>query len=301
VVGVGAVVMVMTHPDGLSAIFRPRTVRRPLRVVDQGEVALPLRCAPEHLQVQQLSVSYGGVKALNDVSFKVGPGQIVGLIGPNGAGKTTLLDAVSGFTHTSGGSIQLAGTDLVGLGATARARLGLGRSFQSLELFDDLTVEEHLRCACDQRSVGRPITDLCRVNREPLPAAAQQVVAAFQFEALLDSLPGELSFGQRRLLGIARAVTAQPSILLLDEPAAGLDCTETRELGVLISSLARDWGMGILLIEHDVHLVMTHCDQVVVLDFGNTLASGTPDEISNSPAVIGAYLGVGSNDLGHHE
>jgi ABC-type branched-subunit amino acid transport system ATPase component/branched-subunit amino acid ABC-type transport system permease component len=300
-IGVGAVAMVMMHPDGMATLFSRRPARREPQPAGPGAAPAVERCIPERLEIEQLSVRYGGVQALNEVSFRVEPGQVVGLIGPNGAGKTTLLDAISGFTQSSHGSIHLAGTDLVGLGATARARLGLGRSFQSLELFDDLTVEEHLRCACEQRHNSRPLADLCRARRDPLPAAAQQVVTAFEFEALLQRQPGELSFGQRRLLGIARAVAAQPSILLLDEPAAGLDSTETMELGQLISSLARDWGMGILLIEHDVHLVMTHCDQVVVLDFGNKLASGTADEISSNPAVIGAYLGAGSNEAAGHE
>lgn len=295
-VGVGAVAMVIAHPDGLSAIFSRRTNRQLSQPAERAAPAPKQHCPARRLEITDLSVRYGGVVALDTISFSVEPGQAVGLIGPNGAGKTTLLDAVSGFTAASAGSIRLDSAELLGLGATARARLGLGRSFQSLELFDDLTVEEHLLCAAEQRLSRQPLKDLCRPGREPQPESVRQVVAAFEFEDLLNRVPAQLSFGQRRLLGIARAVAARPSILLLDEPAAGLDSRETRELGALISTLARDWGMGILLIEHDMNLVMSHCDQVVVLDFGNKLASGTPQQVSRDPAVIGAYLGAGSEE-----
>jgi ABC-type branched-subunit amino acid transport system ATPase component/branched-subunit amino acid ABC-type transport system permease component len=294
VVGLGAVAMVMSQPDGLAGVLGRRAKSARTRVVDSVAAVVPAHCEPRRLEIEGLSVHYGGVVALDEVGFSVESGQVVGLIGPNGAGKTTLLDAISGFTATAAGSVRLGGVELALLGPTARARLGLGRSFQTLELFDDLTVEEHLRCACDQGVSRHPLADLYRVRSQSLPAAARQTMAAFGFETLLDYHPWQLSFGQRRLLGIARAAAAAPSILLLDEPAAGLDSNESEEFGALISSLARDWGMGVLLIEHDMQLVMNHSDRVVVLDAGAELASGTPAEVSRDPSVIGAYLGAGA-------
>jgi sulfate-transporting ATPase len=217
---------------------------------------------------------------------------VVGLIGPNGAGKTTLIDAVTGFVPVSGGSIRLDHRAIDGLNATKRARLGVRRSFQSLELFEDITVEQNLMAGSDQlASRASWITDLFWPGRHELPSTAVAAVHAFDLEPHLDKTPEELPYGRRRLVGIARAVASGPSVVMLDEPAAGLDENESAELARLIRGLADERNMAVLLVEHDVGLVMSTCDRIVVIDFGRVIASGTPEEISASSAVRDAYLG----------
>jgi sulfate-transporting ATPase len=173
-----------------------------------------------------------------------------------------------------------------------RARRGVGRSFQSVELFDDLTVRENLQAASDRRDVSAFATTLVRPGGRELPAIAQVVVEVFGIADLLDRRPGELSYAHRRLVGIARAVATMPSVLLLDEPAAGFDEEESAGLGQLIMILAERLGMGILLVEHDMSLVMSVCARVVVVDFGHRIAVGTPQEVQNDARVVEAYLGM---------
>ncbi len=230
--------------------------------------------------------------AVNFVSMNVDEGEILGLIGPNGAGKTTVIDAVTGFVRPKTGSITLGGDRIEQMGAASRAGAGLRRSFQSLELFEDISVAENLQAGADAGGWVTWLTDLVRPGRHPLPGTAEAAVVEFGLEEHLDRLPTELSYGQRRLVGIARAVASGPSILLLDEPASGLDDTESRELARLIRRLADEWGMGVLLVEHDVDMVLSTCDQVVVVDFGRVIASGTPSEVRADPAVLAAYLGT---------
>jgi ABC-type branched-subunit amino acid transport system ATPase component/branched-subunit amino acid ABC-type transport system permease component len=243
------------------------------------------------LEVRGLRVRYGGVVAVNDVSFTVTPGRITGLIGPNGAGKTSVIDAVTGFTRTAAGSVLLDGRELVGLSATKRARAGLSRSFQSLELFEDATVLDNLRAASDPRDRWSYLFDLVHPVAPPLPGEVVAAIREFRLEDDLLRQVQDLPYGQRRLLAIVRAVATQPSVLLLDEPAAGLSDVETAELGHLVRRLADDWGIAILLVEHDMTFVMSVCDDIVVLDFGTEISTGTPQEIRRDPAVIAAYLG----------
>ena len=249
------------------------------------------------LAVESLTVRFGSVVAVHDVSLEVRPGEVVGLIGPNGAGKTTLIDAVTGFVPVGEGAITLDGRRIERLNATQRARLGLRRSFQSLELFEDLTVEENIRAGSD---VGASrlswFTDLFWPGRHDLPSTAVAAVREFELEPHLDETPEELPYGRRRLVGIARTVASGPSMVLLDEPAAGLDENESAELARLIRRLADERNMGVLLVEHDVGLVMSTCDRIVVIDFGVVIASGTPAEIREDPVVRDAYLGHADAD-----
>ncbi|WP_411150887.1 ABC transporter permease subunit [Streptomyces sp. A30] len=249
------------------------------------------RTAPLPLHVRDLTVRYGGVVAVDGLSLDVEPGRVVGLIGPNGAGKTSAIDAITGFTRAASGSVCLGDRDATRLPVHRRAAGGLSRSFQSLELFEDMTVLDNLYAACDRPGRWAYLTDLIRPGSRPLPAHALVAVREFGLQDSLDRPVGDLSYGERRLLAIARAVAASPSVLLLDEPAAGLSDDETRELARLVRRLAEDWGMGVLLVEHDVDMVMSVCDQVVVLDFGHRICAGTPEEVRRDPAVRAAYLG----------
>jgi sulfate-transporting ATPase len=249
------------------------------------------RCPPRTLKVDEVTVRFGGVVALSDVRLAVGPGEVVSLIGPNGAGKTTLIDAVTGFTRPAHGAVHLDGTDLGSLSAYRRSRQGVARTFQNLELFEDMTVADNLRAACDPHDSIAYLLDLVRPRPTPLPLAAWRAIDEFGLAEDLERRPSELSFGKRRLVGIARAVASRPSILLLDEPAAGLDERETAELGDVVRRLAKEWGIGVLLVEHDMSLVMEIADRVVVLNFGRNISEGTPEAVRRDEHVIAAYLG----------
>lgn len=275
---------------------RPRLARAP----DESKIVAH-RVAPKSLVVDQVSVQFGGVKVLRGVSLKVDPGEVVGLIGPNGAGKTTFIDVVSGFTRPRSGNVKLSDSRLVGKSPSRISRAGVARSFQSLELFDDMSVLDNLRTASEPRDNRSFLTDLVYPRKRPLAAIVQAVIAEFGLGEWLDQLPTDLPYGRRRLVAIARAVATEPSVLCLDEPAAGLDEHERRELSDLIGRLSRDWGMGVLLVEHDTDLVMRTCDRICVLNFGEQLASGTPEEVRANPEVIAAYLGGSEEEQGERD
>jgi sulfate-transporting ATPase len=253
------------------------------------------RVIPQTLEIRDLTVRYGGIVAVDGVSFSIEPGQIVGLIGPNGAGKTTLVDATTGYAKYEG-QVLLDGKRVDRYAPHRRARAGLTRSFQTLEVFEDLTVAENLRTASDPGGVGAYFTDLVYPRHVQLSEAALACIDEFNIEPLLERLPTELSYGQRRLTAIARSVATAPSVLLLDEPAAGLVEWSAMELAALVRRLASDWGMGILVIEHDIRFVMTACDSVVALDFGKVISSGSPEEVRHDPKVVAAYLGEMEDD-----
>ncbi|HEY9555322.1 MAG TPA: ATP-binding cassette domain-containing protein, partial [Acidimicrobiales bacterium] len=291
--------ILILHQNGIADVAthdrrlweKLRLVRRPAERVELPDAEVePVE--PASLSVKELSVRFGSVIAVQDVSLEVHPGEVVGLIGPNGAGKTTFIDAVTGFVSAARGSISLGDSSLESLNATQRARLGLRRSFQSLELFDDISVEENIRAGSDLRASRRSwVTDLFWPGHHDLTSTAVAAVREFSLEECLDQTPEELPYGRRRLVGIARTVASGPSVVMLDEPAAGLDENESAELARLIRRLADERNMGVLLVEHDMGLVMSTCDRIVVIDFGRVIASGTPDEIRGNPAVREAYLG----------
>jgi branched-chain amino acid transport system ATP-binding protein len=240
------------------------------------------------LQATGISVSFGGVRAVVDVDLGVGEARLVGLIGPNGAGKTTFIDAISGFVRCRG-SVELDGHDLTRLPPHARARLGLARTWQSIELFDDLTVRENLLVASHRPSVWRTIRET--VSRpDPGTAEIGPALELLGLESVADELPTELSQGRRKLVGIARALVTRPRLLCLDEPAAGLDTHESEELGRRLRQLA-DAGQSMLLVDHDMGLVLGICDEVTVLEFGKVIAHGPADAVRRDEAVITAYLG----------
>ena len=233
---------------------------------------------PAALQVENLTVRYGGVVAVDDVTIRVDRGTIVGLIGPNGAGKTSVIDAVTGFAPSSG-SVTLAGRSVDRLVPHQRVRAGLARTFQAIELYDDLSVDENVGVA----ALGRRHADR--------GAAVTRALEGVGIAGLRDRPAGELSQGERQLVSIARACVAAPSVLLLDEPAAGLDSDESAWLGERIRAISSS-GTGLLLVDHDVNLVLSVCDHVYVLDFGRVIAEGPPDAIRSNRAVADAYLGT---------
>jgi len=222
------------------------------------------------LTAQGMTVSFGGVHAVVDVDLEVAEGRLVGLIGPNGAGKTTFIDAITGFVR-SRGRVDLGGEDLSRLAPHERARRGLARTWQAIELFDDLTVGENVAVASSDQSQEA----LELVGLDP---------------AVAGKMPSQLSQGERKLAGVARALAAKPRVVCLDEPAAGLDSTESELLGKRLRTVVGG-GTGMLLVDHDMSLVLSVCDHIVVLEFGKVIARGSPDEVRRDRRVVEAYLG----------
>jgi branched-chain amino acid transport system ATP-binding protein len=241
------------------------------------------------LETQGLTVTYGGVRANSNVTLTVDEGRCVGLIGANGAGKTTFVDAITGFARVASGSVWFGDTDITQQRADRRARLGLVRTFQSLELFDDMTVWDNVLVACEQARWW-DFVPVPRARRQRVAERAHEALQTVGIDHVKDALPEHLSHGQRKLVGIARALAGSPKLLLLDEPAAGLDRNESAALGRTLRRLV-DGGLTIFLIDHDMGLVLSVCDAIYVLDFGKIVAQGNPAAIRTDPNVIAAYLG----------
>ncbi|MGA2931281.1 MAG: ABC transporter ATP-binding protein [Acidimicrobiales bacterium] len=233
--------------------------------------------APPALEVDQVSLHFGGIAALSNVSLRAEAGVVTGLIGPNGAGKTTLFNVITGLQRPDRGSVHLDGTDITRMSTHRRARLGLARTFQRLELFSTLTATDNVRVGLEASGRAAVSTAVGLLERVGVGDEAASPVS---------SLPT----GSARLVEMARALSTDPKVLLLDEPRSGLDERETDMLGRLLTSLAAE-GRAVVLVEHDTNLVLRVCGTVHVLDFGEVIATGTPDEIRRNPAVQEAYLG----------
>jgi branched-chain amino acid transport system ATP-binding protein len=236
------------------------------------------------LEAHDLNVRFGEHHAVRDVSLSVDAGSIVGLIGPNGAGKTTTFNALSGVQSCTG-QVVLDGTDVSSAPPHRRARLGLNRTFQRLEVFGSMTAYDNIRTAAEITANGR------RAALRQAQATADGVVSLLGLEHVADRRADALPTGQARLVELGRALATQPKVVLLDEPASGLDEGETGRLAEVLTALVDD-GLAVLLVEHDMDLVMDLCSTICVLDFGSVIAGGTPDEVRANPRVREAYLGV---------
>lgn len=242
------------------------------------------------LEVEDLSVRYGGVLALCHIDLTVEAGTVTGLIGPNGAGKTTCIDALTGFHAPDTGAVVFDGHDITSLAPHRRTHLGFRRTFQGLDLFEDLSVRQNLTVAASTPTWRDTFADAFRLRRRHDPAV-DETLALVGISDLADRFPPGLSNGQRRMVALAQALVSRPRLLLLDEPAAGLDEDESVALGGLLRRLP-DLGVTVLLVDHDMSLVLGVCDRVHVLDFGSLITSGTPAEVRSDPRVIAAYLGT---------
>ena len=245
------------------------------------------------LEARDITVRFGGFVAVRDASLVAKPGQVTSLIGPNGAGKTTMFHAISGILTPEAGSTLLDGRDLKGMTPDKRARAGMARTFQILELFSGLSVAENLQVAVEGRSTSRIWRDLFSLRHPDSPAVLRRVHEAMDLVGiadLADRPAGSLPTGLSRLVELARALCTDPQVLLLDEPASGLSASETDRLHNVLRSLA-DLGLTILLVEHDIELVMALSSQIYVLDFGAMIAQGTPAQVRENPVVRAAYLG----------
>jgi branched-chain amino acid transport system ATP-binding protein len=240
------------------------------------------------LETVGVKVRFGGNVALDDVSISIEPGTITGLIGPNGAGKTTLFNAITGLQSVSSGAVMLNGKDVTKFAPHKRARLGLARTFQRLELFTSLSVRDNIRVAGEIRNRWKSFGG----GRMDATAEADRIIDLVGLRDVADREVGEIPTGNARVVELARALMIQPTLLLLDEPASGQTEDETEAFGKLLRKLAAEDGLGICLVEHDMDLVMNVCETIHVLEFGRIISSGSAEHVRTDPVVIDAYLGA---------
>ena len=248
------------------------------------------------LKVDNLGITFGGLRALDDVKIEIHPNEIIGLIGPNGAGKTTVFNLLTSVYAPSAGSIELEGVSIVGKKSFEIIKHGIARTFQNIRLFKDISVIDNIRIGYHNNANYGIFAGIFRLpsfwrEEQKMTEAAMELLKMFNMEHLADHRAGSLPYGQQRKLEICRALATGPKLLLLDEPAAGMNPTETKELMQTIRFIRDHFQISVLLIEHDMSLVMELCERLVVLDYGVIIATGTPDEIKRNPKVIGAYLG----------
>ncbi|MGA0614917.1 ABC transporter ATP-binding protein [Paracoccus sp. KR1-242] len=252
------------------------------------------------LQIERLGIAFGGLRAVHDVSFSVEPGEIVSVIGPNGAGKTTLFNMISGVYRPGSGRVRLKGEDVTGMEPYLLAARGMSRTFQNLQIFQNMTVLENAMAGFHLRECGPVLADLLnlpssRRRSRMAEEGARELLARVGLDRAADREAGNLSYGSLKRLEIARALAMNPAVLLLDEPAAGCNAVETEEIDHLIAEVAKS-GVAILLVEHDMKMVMRISNHIVVLDHGEKIAEGPPEQVSRNPAVIAAYLGTEAAD-----
>ncbi len=250
----------------------------------------------EILLAENVSEVFGGLKAVSDFNLRLNRGELVGLIGPNGAGKTTVFNMLTGVYQPTSGNISFEGRSIVGLKPYQVTQRGIARTFQNIRLFSELTVLENVKIAFHYHVKYGLIESVLRIGRyfreeEAIEEESRKLLKIFHLEDKADEVAKNLPYGAQRRLEIARALAAKPKLLLLDEPAAGMNPQETKELMDMIRWIRHEFGLTILLIEHDMSLVMGICERIYVLEYGEVIAQGTPDEIKQNPEVIRAYLG----------
>lgn len=250
----------------------------------------------ELLKTENLSIDFGGLRAVNNLNLEINEGELVGLIGPNGAGKTSVFNLLTGVYMPTEGSVKISGVNTFNLKTNKIVELGISRTFQNIRIYKQLSVLDNVRISLDQKENYSTLDAIFRTKKfrnieSELTKKALEYLRMFDLESMANNRADSLSYGNQRKLEIARALACNPKLLLLDEPAAGMNPNETQELMEIIRNIRDNMGISILLIEHDMDLVMGICERLYVLNFGEIIAKGNPLEIQNNPEVIKAYLG----------